>query len=601
MPTLCWHPAAYPNEPGGDALVDLRNVLKTRYSNSRALVIGINEYQNTNPLGYAVNDAREVRRALIEVLNFPEQNVTCLLDHEATRDAILRNYHHLAKDDVDVDERIIVFFAGHGDTVAGYRGDVGYLVPYDAVPGDLSSLIPWSALTRGSEVIRAKHMLFIMDACYGGLALNRSLHPGSARFLKDMLLRFSRQVLTAGKANEVVADAGGPIPGHSVFTGHLLEGLRGKAVNDSGILTAAGLMSYVYGKVASDRNSNQTPHYGHFDGDGDIILLAPTVIGDNAEEDRDMDSLLIVPHSDERSSPLDSDEKVSRVKSLLAAESSAIQLHDFVVTEIRGYLAANDLANFSMHADVAPSEIVARVKHYEKAVTDLALSTACIAYWGKPTHRSLMEKVFARSADQIEMASGHTPLLALRYYPLLLKTYYAGVAAVENGRYDSLLTIFDSKLGHTVNSRYSTSHLDMLINGVLELNRSNAFLLYPGLEKKRVPISEHLYKVLQPKLDDILFIGRNYDKSFDEFEVLLALAAIDGKLTRGEHGWGPLGRYAWKAYGGSDNPLERTIADEKRQGSSWPPLLAGLFGGAPERFEAAAKVLSDVVSGLHWH
>jgi uncharacterized caspase-like protein len=71
-------------------------------------------------------------------------------------------------------------------------------------------------------------MLFLMDACYGGLAITRTtIPPGSMRFLKDMLQRFSRQVLTAGKANEVVSDSGGTRPGHSIFTSYLLDGMDG--------------------------------------------------------------------------------------------------------------------------------------------------------------------------------------------------------------------------------------------------------------------------------------------------------------------------------------------------------------------------------------
>lgn len=40
-----------------------------------------------------------------------------------------------------------------------------------------------------------------------------------------MYQRFSRQVITAGKVNEVVSDSGGPLPKHSVFTGHFIEGI----------------------------------------------------------------------------------------------------------------------------------------------------------------------------------------------------------------------------------------------------------------------------------------------------------------------------------------------------------------------------------------
>jgi hypothetical protein len=66
-----------------------------------------------------------------------------------------------------------------------------------------------------------------MDACYGGLAVSRDVQAGSSRFLKDMYQRFSRQVITAGKADEVVADTGGPLPNHSVFTGHYPCNARG--------------------------------------------------------------------------------------------------------------------------------------------------------------------------------------------------------------------------------------------------------------------------------------------------------------------------------------------------------------------------------------
>ena len=100
----------------------------------------------------------------------------------------------------------------------------------------------------------------------------RALKPGSMRFLKDMLVRRSRQVLTAGKADEVVADRGGPLPNHSVFTGHLLEALDGKAADPTGILTANGVVAYVYKNVASDPGSQQTPHFGYLAGDGDLIF-----------------------------------------------------------------------------------------------------------------------------------------------------------------------------------------------------------------------------------------------------------------------------------------------------------------------------------------
>ncbi|MEW8183571.1 MAG: caspase family protein [Candidatus Thiodiazotropha endolucinida] len=252
--------------------MDSKFSYQPNYSISRALIIGINQYQNVSPLGYAVSDAEEISSLLTSDFGFEEENVTLLLDKEATKESIFKEFLRFTNDDIGLDDRVLVFFAGHGYTRNGRRGEVGYLVPSDANMVDFSTLIRWDDLTRNSELVPAKHMLFIMDACYGGLAITRHLKPGSVRFLKDMMVRYSRQVITAGKADEVVADSGGPIPNHSVFTGHFIEALKGNAADNQGVITANGVMAYVYEKVSKDRNSNQTPHFGFFDGDGDFIF-----------------------------------------------------------------------------------------------------------------------------------------------------------------------------------------------------------------------------------------------------------------------------------------------------------------------------------------
>ncbi len=246
---------------------------RPQYEKSWALVIGINRYQHTNPLANACADATSVAEILVGELGFPKENVFLLLDDQATRPKIMERF--LAFESLSADDRLFVFFAGHGATVTGQRGPVGYLVPVDGKYGDKSTLIRWDELTRNAEIIPAKHVLFVMDACYSGLAIQRSTAAGEQRFVSDMLQRFSRQVITAGKEDEAVADGGGPTGKNSIFTGHLLEGLRGKAANENGVLTASYLMNYVYQKVANDPRSGQTPHFGHLEGDGDFILLTP--------------------------------------------------------------------------------------------------------------------------------------------------------------------------------------------------------------------------------------------------------------------------------------------------------------------------------------
>jgi hypothetical protein len=580
---------------------DIRFLLKPWYANSRALIIGIDKYQDVSPLSYAVSDAEAVRDSLIKDLGFSDANIVCLLDANATRQNIQKSFLGFNSEAVQLDDRIFVFFAGHGHTVTGFRGEIGYLVPYDAKVGDLSTFIRWDELTGNSELIRAKHMLFIMDACYGGLALTRNLHPGSVRFLKDMTLRYSRQVLTAGKADEVVADSGGPLPDHSVFTGHLLEGLRGAAANAQGILTASGLMAYVYAKVANDKNSNQTPHYGYFDGDGDFILSAPQLLSKAIDEKEDNDQSYVVPYIEEEPTRDSIPNKVAKIKRLLSDESLTIELHDILIQEVQHFLSESTDDHFQIHRPYSLEELIARVSKYESISLDLCSLEACIAYWAKPSHKQILQKVLARSTDRLEGQSGLVVWIYLRWYPIIMQVYSAGIAAIAGGRYDSLANIFFTKVISSENTNKQAFLVESISKAISELSSEKLFKQLPGHEQNYTPMSEYLFKLLQPILDDILFIGKGYDDAFDEFEVLLALVMADQMKQRDGRAWGPIGRFGYKGRHGGGGPLVRIIEEARTQGKEWPPFKEGLFGGDLERFNLIADEYVRVISGLSWY
>jgi len=579
---------------------DIRFDAQTHYANSYALVIGINHYQNASPLGYAVSDAASIRNLLVDFFGFSSENVTFLTDTEATKENILKSYFRFTKDDIALDDRILIFFAGHGHTVSGARGEVGLLISHDAKPSDLSTCIRWDDLTKNADLITAKHMLFIMDACYGGLAVNRST-PGSSRFLKDMHLRYSRQVITAGKADEVVSDSGGPLPDHSVFTGHLIEGLRGKAAGEGGVITAVNLMAYVYDKVANDKNSDQTPHYGYFDGDGDFIFTAPDLDELEAPENKDLDRLITVPKVSEPSAPVVAQSKVDQAKSLLSNENSAIQLQDLLSAEVRKFLAALESTNLSMDYAITVDELTRRMAIYENALGELPELLASIAHWGRPNHLNILSRSIARSTDYLQPLSGLTVWIELRWYPLIIELYSSGIAAIDANRYDSLREIFNSPVSFSQSGATPSSFAGMMGEGLLELTRTNVLKSIPGHEKNYTPLSEYLFKVLQPKCDEIFFLGNNYEPAFDKFEVFFALVVADHRLTSGKGLWGPVGRYGWKHRGGSQNsPLARVIAEAHSMGDAWPPLLAGLFGGRRDRFEKVALPWASEVAQYGW-
>jgi peptidoglycan/xylan/chitin deacetylase (PgdA/CDA1 family)/uncharacterized caspase-like protein len=245
------------------------------YGNSWAIVIGIDDYAKWPKLQYAVRDALGVRQTLIEKFGFTAERVVTLKNAEATRAGILGAFHdRLAHGGVQKNDRIFVFFAGHGATRKLSSGrDLGYIVPADADPGQLATdAIPMTEIQNIAESLSAKHVLFVMDACYSGLGLTRG--GSSSSFLRDNAKRIGRRMLTAGGGDQLVAD-GGP-NGHSVFTWTLLQGLGGKAdLNGDGLITATELAAYVAPAVAGV--SSQTPAFGSLPGSegGDFIFELP--------------------------------------------------------------------------------------------------------------------------------------------------------------------------------------------------------------------------------------------------------------------------------------------------------------------------------------
>lgn len=239
----------------------------TPYRESWAVVIGIDDYAHWPKLRYAVNDADGVKKTLVDQYRFKPENIVTLINGEATREAILSALGDKLSNPelVKRDDRVFVFFAGHGATRKLASGrDLGYIVPVDADPksfqGQSISMTNFQDIAEG---IPAKHVLFIMDSCYSGLALTRGAAPRS--YLKEMTRRPARQIFTAGGADQEVAD-GGP-NGHSVFTWTLLQALEGRGdLNGDGVIVASELAAYVSPLVSS--LSKQTPAFGSMAGSG---------------------------------------------------------------------------------------------------------------------------------------------------------------------------------------------------------------------------------------------------------------------------------------------------------------------------------------------
>ena len=101
-------------------------------------------------------------------------------------------------------------------------------------------------IKRVSSITSAKHVLFLMDACYGGLLAvdARSISKTAPGYIDKITRDNARQIITAGGKGEQVIEKSEW--GHSAFAKNLLHGLEsGMADEDSdGYITADELGSF---------------------------------------------------------------------------------------------------------------------------------------------------------------------------------------------------------------------------------------------------------------------------------------------------------------------------------------------------------------------
>lgn len=109
-----------------------------------AVIIGISQYESGNiwNLEASVDDAKSIKRWLVNDLGVPKHQIAMLLDEHATKQNIeaTLDAHLLHNNQIQRGDAILVYFAGHGSTLKAphdwlldgpMRCHVEVLCPYD--------------------------------------------------------------------------------------------------------------------------------------------------------------------------------------------------------------------------------------------------------------------------------------------------------------------------------------------------------------------------------------------------------------------------------------------------------------------------------------
>jgi formylglycine-generating enzyme required for sulfatase activity len=236
-----------------------------------AVVIGIDSYQKIGSLRYAVADAK----AVAQTLRQRGYAVTELYNERATKRAIESELRTKLPRRVGKDDRVLIFYAGHGkdEKIEGGK-PMGYLLPVDSERDDIPATgVSMGTVRELADALPAKHVLFLLDVCFGGIAgtLTRGDPPPvTEAYLKQITRERGRHLITAGAADQEVIESAQW--GHSVFTYFLLKGLNEGLADqdDNGVITARELHTYLESRVfgeAQQQGHQQTPQMAELSGE----------------------------------------------------------------------------------------------------------------------------------------------------------------------------------------------------------------------------------------------------------------------------------------------------------------------------------------------
>ena len=197
----------------------------------KALIVGIDYYQNVSQLYGCVNDSYSVKSVLERnsdgTLNFDIMHETASNDSQIiTRGSLKDKITQLFADDSEI---ALFYYAGHGYI----ENNGGYLVTSECTRGDDGLAL--DEVLNIANNSNAKNKIIILDSCHSGIAGNISSIENRA------ILSEGVTILTASSESQYAQEENG----HGVFTTLLVDALNGSASNLVGEISPASVYAHI--------------------------------------------------------------------------------------------------------------------------------------------------------------------------------------------------------------------------------------------------------------------------------------------------------------------------------------------------------------------
>lgn len=197
----------------------------------KALIVGIDYYDNISRLFGCVNDAHSVKSVLERnsdgSVNFDAKLLSGTGPSEAVpREDLKNGVRELFAGDSEI---ALFYFAGHGHI----ETTGGYLCASDCRTGDDG--LPLSEVITLANKSKARNKIIVLDSCHSGVAGANPVAPHSSELTEGLT------ILTASTAEQYATEADGA----GVFTTLFIDALSGSAGNLVGDVTPGSVYAHI--------------------------------------------------------------------------------------------------------------------------------------------------------------------------------------------------------------------------------------------------------------------------------------------------------------------------------------------------------------------
>ncbi|WP_273446767.1 caspase family protein [Neolewinella agarilytica] len=238
------------------------------FSGAKALIVGVSEYRDDKitDLEYADDDAEAFANLLTHqtAWKLDAQDIVLLTNEEATYGKFLAELDRLIEE-AQPKERIILYFAGHGDVEVVSENKMGYLLFHDAsattyatggacMVNTLDDALSRLILEKKAEVI------LITDACRSGtLAGSQNGGPAATAAVISQLFGNTVKILSCEPDQSSLEDDSLD-GGRGIFSYYLIKGLSGAAdENEDRYVNLLELERYLVDEVMAASGDQQIP------------------------------------------------------------------------------------------------------------------------------------------------------------------------------------------------------------------------------------------------------------------------------------------------------------------------------------------------------